>query len=63
MPSWPGVFRLGVFLSVAFSEFRSMSASGSNSFFKLFIHSAFWLCSLRFHIIPQNASVSFASGG
>ena len=63
--SLQGVFRLDIFLSVALSELKCISASrpsssSCNSFFILFIHSAFLLCSFHFHILLQNCFVSFA---
>ena len=62
MPSW-----LGIFLSITLPKSRCMftlgtSLSSSHSFFILFIHSSFPLCSFLLHILLQNCLVSFASG-
>ena len=62
MPSYPGVFQFDTFLSVALSESRCIfafgaSSSPSNSFPVLLIHSAFLLCSLRWHICFKIVSV------
>ena len=51
MPSWPGVFYFVTCLSITLSESRCMFSSGSsfslyNSFFMLFIHLAFLICSI-----------------
>ena len=63
----PGIFQFGTFLIVTLSESNCSfalgpSSSSSNSFFKLFIHSGFLLCSLSSHILHQNCFTSFLSG-
>ena len=66
IPSWPGVFQFDIF-SVILSKLLRISAFGpswspSNFFVILFIHSAFSLCFLGWHILVQNRPVSLASG-
>ena len=55
MPSWPGVFQFDIFLRVAQIDSWCMSTSDPNlspckSFFMLFIHSTFLLCSFCSHV-------------
>ena len=67
IPSWPGVFQFGTFLSVALNESKCISiprpfTSPCTLFFMLFIHSAFMLSTFCSDILLQNCFVSFASG-
>ena len=57
IPSWPGVFQFGTFLSVAVlgvCPHSNPSLSPCSSFFILFLHSVFLLCFFSSHILHQN---------
>ena len=65
MPSWPGVFQFGTIFSVALNKSKSIFtlglSSSPDSFSMSLIHSAFFVCSLRSHILLQNCFVSLSS--
>ena len=66
IPSWPGVFQFSTFFSFSSVETTTTFTSGtpsspSNSFFMIFINSAFLIYSFCSHILLQNFFVSFAS--
>ena len=67
IPSQPWVFQFGIFLSVALSDSRCMSATGPfsstcNSFFMLFIQSAFLWCSFcSLILLPLHPVVNLSS--
>ena len=65
MPSWPGVFQFGTFLSVALGESKCMSnlgpsSSPCNSFFTFFIYSVFLWRSFYSYSLFRSCFVSFA---
>ena len=65
IPSKPGVFQIGTFLSIALRESRCIfafrpSSGPYNSFCTWFIHLACLLWSLRSHILLLNSFVLFA---
>ena len=66
-PSWPKVFPIGTFLSVALCESRCIfakipSSSPSNFLSMLLIYAAFLLCSLGCYILFQSYFASLSSG-